>query len=174
VPNAASKKEEPNVQETLCQEDMRDKTCMHIIDVPETLDDAGMHADNTCQQATYETYKEEAIDKTCLEKTAMPRNIANGSPSNNDVLSQTGTVEAARGPAVPDAASEKVKHYVQETLCHEGMPTVSDVHKTTTNDMFNATCPEDRQAYHKTSMKEPERIAMDAFTSREGRAGGHN
>jgi hypothetical protein len=32
VPNAASrkKKEEPNVQETLCQENMRGKTCMHI------------------------------------------------------------------------------------------------------------------------------------------------
>jgi hypothetical protein len=30
---------------------MRDKTCMHIINVPETMDDAGMHADNTCQQA---------------------------------------------------------------------------------------------------------------------------
>jgi hypothetical protein len=45
VPNTTSKKEEPNVQEILCQEDMRDKTCMHFIDVPETLDDAAMHAD---------------------------------------------------------------------------------------------------------------------------------
>ena len=43
---------------------------MHIIDVPETPDDAGIHADNT--------YKEEAFDKTCLEKTTMPKNIANG------------------------------------------------------------------------------------------------
>ena len=51
VPNTASEKEEPNVQETLCQEDMRDKTCMYIINVPETMDDAGMHPDNTCQQA---------------------------------------------------------------------------------------------------------------------------
>ena len=106
----------PNMQETLCQEDMKDKTCMHIIDVPENPDDAGMHADNTCQPATYETYQEEAIDKTCLEKTAMPRNITNGGPPNNDVLSQTGTVDAARGPAVPDATSEKGKHDVPETL----------------------------------------------------------
>jgi hypothetical protein len=49
------------VKETLCQENMRGKTCMHISDVPETPDDAGMHADNT--------YKEKAVDKTCLERT---------------------------------------------------------------------------------------------------------
>jgi hypothetical protein len=54
------------------------------------------------------------------------------------------------------------------------MPIVPDVPGTATNDIFDATCPEDGQAYHKTSMKEPERIAMAAFTSREGRAGGHN
>jgi hypothetical protein len=94
VPNAASKKEEPNVREILCQEDMRDKTSMHIIDVPETPDDAGMHADNTCQQAMYETYQEETIDKTCIEKTAVPRNITNNGPPYNDVLSQTGTVDS--------------------------------------------------------------------------------
>jgi hypothetical protein len=69
MPDAAlkKKKKEPNVQETLCQEDMRDETCLHIIDAPETHHDAGMHADNT--------YKEEAIDKTCPEKGKhdMPR-----------------------------------------------------------------------------------------------------
>jgi hypothetical protein len=171
VPNAASKKKkEPNVQEILCQEDMRDKTCMHIIDVPETPDDAGMHADNTCQQATYETYQEEAINKTCLEKTAVPRNITNGGPPNNNVISQTEKVDAARRPAMPDAASEKGKLDVQETLCHEGMPNVPNA----TNNNFNANCPEDGQAYLSASLKEPKRIAMAAFTSREGRAGGHN
>jgi hypothetical protein len=105
-----------------------------------------MHADNTCQQAMYETYKEEAIDKTCLEKTALPRNIANGGPTNNDVLSQTGTVDAARGPAVPAAASKKGKQDVRETLCHEGLPIVPDVPGTATNDIFAATCPEYGQA----------------------------
>jgi hypothetical protein len=39
---------------------MRDETCLHIIDAPETHHDAGMHADNT--------YKVEAINKTCPEK----------------------------------------------------------------------------------------------------------
>ena len=34
MPDAALKKGEPNVQEILCQEDMKDKTYMHIIDVP--------------------------------------------------------------------------------------------------------------------------------------------
>ena len=57
----------------------------------------------------------------------MPRNIANGGPPNNDVLSQTGTMDAARGLAMPAAASEKGKHAVQETPCHEGMPIVPDV-----------------------------------------------
>jgi hypothetical protein len=66
------------VQETLCEKNMRDKTCLHIIDVPETPDDAGMHADNTCQQAMYETCKEEAIDETCPEKGKhdVPRTTA--------------------------------------------------------------------------------------------------
>jgi hypothetical protein len=111
------------------------------------------------------------IDKTYLEKNAVPRNITNGGPLYNDVISQTGTVDAARGPAVPDAASEKGKHDMQEPLCHEGMPNVPG---TATNNIFNANCPEDGQAYHMASMKEPERIAMAAFTSREWRAGGHN
>jgi hypothetical protein len=116
-----------------------------------------MHADNTCQQARYETYQEGAINKTCLEKTAVPRNIANGGLPNNDVLSQTGTVDAAKGPAVPDAASEK------------GVP---DVAGTTTSNNFNANSPKDGQTSYMTSMKEPEKIAMTAFTSGEGRAGG--
>jgi hypothetical protein len=66
------------VQETLCQEDVGDKTCLHIIDMTETPDDAGMHADNTCQQDMYETYKEEAIYKTCPEKGKhdVPRTTA--------------------------------------------------------------------------------------------------
>jgi hypothetical protein len=151
---------------------MRDKTCMHIIDVPETPDNSGMHADNTCQQAMYETHQEEAIDRSCLEKTAVPRNITNGGPPNDDVLSRTGTVDAARGTAEPDAASEEGKHDVQETLYHEGVPNVADVPGTATNKIFNGNCPEDGQAYHMASMKEPERTAMAAFTSREGRAGG--
>jgi hypothetical protein len=139
VPDAASKKKknEPNVQETLCQEDMRDKTRLHNIDVPETPDDAGMHADNACQQAMYETYREEAIDKTCLEKTAVPRNIANGGPPNNYVLSQTGTVDDAGGPAVPSAASERGKHDVQETLCLEGIPSIPDIPRTTAHNISN-------------------------------------
>jgi hypothetical protein len=72
VPDAASKKKKkkPNVQETLCQEDIGDETCLHIIDMPETPDDAGTHADNT--------YEEEAVDKTCPEKGKydMPRTTA--------------------------------------------------------------------------------------------------
>jgi hypothetical protein len=61
VPNAASmKKREPNLQETLCQEDMRDKTRMHIIDEHETPDDAGMHVqDEESAAATLATYDEE-------------------------------------------------------------------------------------------------------------------
>jgi hypothetical protein len=34
VPTAASEKGEPNVQEILCQEDVKDRTYTHIIDVP--------------------------------------------------------------------------------------------------------------------------------------------
>jgi hypothetical protein len=166
VPNAASKKEEPNVQEIRCQEDMRDKkTCMHIIKVPETMDDAGMHADNTCQQAMYETYRGEDIDKTCLVKTAMPRNITNDGPPNNNKLSQTGTVDAAKGPSVPDTASEKGEHDVKETSCHKGVP---DVPGTATSNNFNANSPKDGQTSYMTSKKEPEKIAMTAFTSGEG------
>jgi hypothetical protein len=110
----------------------------------------------------------------CLEEIAVPSNITNGGSPNNDVLSQTGTEDTTRGPAVPDAASEKGMHDVQETLCQRGMHNVPDMPGTATINNFNATCPEDGQAYHKASMKEPERIAMAAFTSREGRAGGHN
>ena len=101
----------------------------------------------------------------------MPRNIANGGPPNNDVLSQTGTVDAAKGPSVPDTASEKGEHDVKETSCHEGVP---DVPGTATSNNFNANSPKVGQTSYMTSMKEPEKIAMTAFTLGEGRAGGHN
>jgi hypothetical protein len=41
-------------------------------------------------------------------------------------------------------------------LCHDGVPNVPDVPGTVTNNIFNANCPEDGQAYHMASMKEPE------------------
>jgi hypothetical protein len=157
-----SKREVPNVQEILCQEDMRDKTSMHIIDVPETMDNAGMHADNTSLQA---------MDKTCLVKTAVPRNITDDGPLNNGMLSRMGTVDVDRRPAVPNATSEKGEPDVQKTSLHGEVP---DVPRTTTNNSFNTNSPKDGQTSYMTSMKEPEKIAMTAFTSGEGRAGGHN
>jgi hypothetical protein len=97
----------------------------------------------------------------------------------NGMLSQTGTVDVARRPAVPDAASKKGEPNVQEILCQEDMKDktymhIIDVPGAIANKNFNTYSPEDGQTYYMASMTETERIAMTAFTSDERKAGGHN
>jgi hypothetical protein len=115
-------KEVKNADTESVDTDLDNPQKTHITDRRGTTDNAEMLADSTYQQAMYETYQEEDVDKTYPGKTAAPR--------------QTGTEDIARRPAVPDAASEKGEPDVQKILCHKGVQNsidVPDVHGAVAN-----------------------------------------
>jgi hypothetical protein len=144
VPNATSKKGKPNVQGTLCQDD-----------VPGAVANQNFNT-NTSSDLDGRT---ETADKT--EMIAVYK-IYNGVPS------QTGSEDIARRPAVPNAASVKGEPNVKDVP--DAQDSI-DVPGTTANYNFNTKSPEDGQTNRMADKSETKKIAMPAI--REG-GRGHN